>query len=119
MMGAWEGGGEGRGGRGEGGEGADDNGRAPLTHTTPHSSGGVELLVKDGKIKCTNTLESRLELLGTQVYIYRASILCSITFPCLFSYTSMYLVYLVLFACLYCCFHVCFTCFPVVLSDDA
>ena len=32
-----------------------------------YSSGGVELVVKDGKIKCTNTLESRLELLASQV----------------------------------------------------
>ena len=53
---------------GRGGEGMTMGGHlSPTLHTTPHSSGGVELLVKDGKIKCTNTLESRLELLGTQV----------------------------------------------------
>ena len=40
---------------------------------TLHSSGGVELLVKDGNIKCTNTLESRLELLGSQVRRGRGS----------------------------------------------
>ena len=40
---------------------------------TFHSSGGVELLVKDGNIKYTNTLKSRLELLGSQVRRGRGS----------------------------------------------
>ena len=38
------------------------------------SSGGVELFVRAGKIKCTNTLESRLELMGTQVQSHNSSV---------------------------------------------
>ncbi|CAI8023962.1 V-type proton ATPase subunit E 1 [Geodia barretti] len=37
------------------------------THLPAECSGGVELFVRAGKIKCTNTLESRLELMGTQM----------------------------------------------------
>jgi V-type H+-transporting ATPase subunit E len=34
-----------------------------------NSAGGVVLSVMDGRIKCTNTLETRLELLGEKVLL--------------------------------------------------
>ena len=36
-------------------------------HYRCHSSGGVELYALNGKIKLSNTLDSRLKLLGRQV----------------------------------------------------
>lgn len=38
-----------------------------MTHFIANSSGGVELLTSQGKIRLINTMESRLELLGSQV----------------------------------------------------
>lgn len=38
-----------------------------------HSSGGIEIYNADGKIKVSNTLESRLDLMAQQV-------LCRVTF---------------------------------------
>ena len=44
------------------------NGNVPyIAKHIPQFWGPVELLVRDANIKCTNTLESRLELLGSQV----------------------------------------------------
>ena len=38
-----------------------------IESSSVRSSGGVELIAKDGKIRVVNTLESRLDLLSRQV----------------------------------------------------